>query len=132
MSLVTKKHTDGSSAKMFDEAFGAATTSQGMIPAPMASVGSFMLIVNAPSTFTAVVTVWASNKPEPDETVDLDWVDISAAISDIPTISSLAAATNYMVQVPQPEGGALYYRLKMISSLGSANVACLATFKKMK
>lgn len=78
-------------------------------------------VVEDSATFAVTTTLWASNKPNPNEATDDDWVDVSSLY----TMPSISGAGNHFVALP--DGGeapltAAVYRLKFVRTTGDGSL----------
>jgi len=71
---------------------------------------------------TTAVTLWASNHANPDAATDTAWVDITASVNGIPTITTLTGTDVSMVTVPRPFSASLHYKLKLVTSAGTGTL----------
>lgn len=132
MSILNKKSPWSNVSNLYDGTLdGTTTTAQVATIANLCTNLSFALLLRNPSGFSATVTVWASNLVEPDATADADWTNISADLT-VPTIVTVGVDTNYLVQIEQAFGNALHYRIKVVRSAGTSDVAVIGVTKKFQ
>lgn len=82
------------------------------------------------STYSATVTLWASNKIDPSEADDTDWVEIDAegGFDGLPG-GNPSSASAFKDFVDVGISGARWYRWKFVRSAGSATLSAWATVK---
>lgn len=85
------------------------------------------------TTLTAAFTLWASNKPNPDATVDGDWIQMVAAhgFDGLPN-GDPAAAGDGGDLTDIGNANAQWYRVKMVRSAGSADIEVFYSKKDEK
>jgi hypothetical protein len=80
---------------------------------------------------TTAVTIWASNHANPDVTTDTAWVDISADVNGIPTITTLTGTDVSMITIPRPFSASLHYKVKLVTSAGTGTLNAYLCQKKI-
>ncbi len=77
---------------------------------------------DAAANYASAITLWASNKPNPSEDTDTDWVQMTSGhgYSGLPGGDPAGGDGKDMVDVSA--SGALWYRWKIVSSAGAAVV----------
>jgi hypothetical protein len=70
---------------------------------------------------TATITLWGSNKPDPGESADTDWVDITTETG----LTFTAPADNTgKHSVTVKDTGYLWYMLKVVTASGTSTMKC--------
>ena len=69
------------------------------------------------SSLTSVVTLWVSNKPDPDATSDSDWVDTGITFTNITTGTSAKEVKNLV------DYNYRWLRVKVVTSNGTGKVS---------
>ena len=82
------------------------------------------------TTYAAVVTLWASNKQNPNEANDADWVNLVAAhgYDGLPG-AGITASGDGKDMVDVSASGALWYRWKVARSAGTATLQAYVSRK---
>lgn len=89
------------------------------------------------TTYAGTIQLWASNKPNPDESSDSDWVEMVAA-HGWDGFPGLAGTPNFTASGDQKDfvdlsgSGALWYRLEVTRSAGSGTLDCWICKKDVK
>lgn len=87
------------------------------------TVWSVMLQATTISSWTATITLWATNKPDASETDDTDWVQMTSTHGwDNFVSGNPSAASSYKDLADVGVSGALKYRLKIVNASGSATI----------
>lgn len=125
--------TSGDGRQIFHDAAFADTDTvySEKFAVPRSTVWSIHLYATAASSWSAAFTLWASDKPDPSEADDTDWVQMTSSHGwdglpggDPSSVSSFKDLADVGVS------GALYYRLKAVNSAGTATLQGIATQKR--
>ena len=126
--IYDKVVTDGSSGAIYSDPF--------MIP--KGETWSLHIELDDDSTtYAGTIQLWASNKPNPDESDDSDWVEMVAA-HGWDGFPALAGTPDFTASGDQKDfvdvgvSGALWYRLEITRSAGSGTISCWLCKKDMK
>ncbi len=104
--------------KIYDETNPTGTTYSDKISLKMGSLFSLHITNGG---LTGTLTLWASNKPDPDLTDDTDWVENTDVSFD-----ALAGASKQMINAGN--AAARWYRVKYVHTSGSATLDIWANF----
>jgi hypothetical protein len=86
---------------------------------------------SAGSDLATAITLWASNKPEPDPSTDTDWVQMTSDYGYDGFFGGdpAAAAASGKDFVDVSNSGALWYKYKAVRSAGSGTISIIVTAK---
>lgn len=115
---------DGNSPYQDGVAASATNTYYSRMQSQRNSNGTNIQVLTT-GTLTGTFTVWVSDKPNPNEANDNDWVNTAIA----PT-SPAGAATNQVISVPATFQSAFRVRLKYINASGTGNLFAYAVTVK--
>lgn len=111
---------DGTDTTVYSNAFSTSR----------ADVWSVHLEGASVSSYSAAITLWASNKLEPGTADDTDWVQMTSTHGwDGFPSGDPSAASSLKDLIDVGVSGALWYRFKFVRSAGSANLTVILNRK---